>query len=275
MAITQVITTLPTAPDPSTMTRDQFSTAAAASVLAQKAMVPEINTWTSQVNAIVSGTAGDIASGINGATAKTTPVDADLLGITDSAASWVLKKLTWANLKTTLGNTFAVLSGSASQTFSVAAATAAAHAVRKDQTSLSGAFTAFLTSTLTDVTGDGTVATITGYTAIADRSSGLNTSSGIFTAPVTGLYRLTVQARIVGITTSDTENITIVTSNRSYISSSSYTARASTAISLGISCLADMTAGDTAYVTVAAGGGTKIADIQGGSPLTFFCGELV
>lgn len=105
MPITQVITTLPTAPDPATMTSSEFSAAAAASVLAQKAMVPEINTWTTQVNAIVSGTAGDIASGINGATAKTTPVDADLMCLTDSAASWVLKKLTWANLKATLGST--------------------------------------------------------------------------------------------------------------------------------------------------------------------------
>ena len=33
------------------------------------------------------------------ATEKTTPADADELGLIDSAASWVLKKLTWANLK--------------------------------------------------------------------------------------------------------------------------------------------------------------------------------
>lgn len=39
---------------------------------------------------------------VNSATSKTTPVDADLLPIVDSAASNVLKKLTWANLKATL-----------------------------------------------------------------------------------------------------------------------------------------------------------------------------
>lgn len=50
--ITQTITALPTAPDPATMTRDEFSTAAAASVLAQKAMTPELNTWASQVNTV-------------------------------------------------------------------------------------------------------------------------------------------------------------------------------------------------------------------------------
>ncbi len=41
------------------------------------------------------------AGAISTATGKTTPVDADALGIIDSAASNVLKKLTWANLKAT------------------------------------------------------------------------------------------------------------------------------------------------------------------------------
>jgi hypothetical protein len=36
------------------------------------------------------------------ATAKTTPIDADLFSLFDSAASYVRKKLTWANLKATL-----------------------------------------------------------------------------------------------------------------------------------------------------------------------------
>ena len=44
----------------------------------------------------------DIPSTIHAASSKTTPVDADEIGLIDSAASWALKKLTWANLKTTL-----------------------------------------------------------------------------------------------------------------------------------------------------------------------------
>lgn len=43
-----------------------------------------------------------LGSKINGATAKTTPVDADMVGLMDSAASNVLKKLSWANIKATL-----------------------------------------------------------------------------------------------------------------------------------------------------------------------------
>jgi len=55
----------------------------------------------------VEGVSADsIASTIHGATAKTTPVDADEVGLIDSAASNVLKKLTWSNIKATLKSYF-------------------------------------------------------------------------------------------------------------------------------------------------------------------------
>lgn len=44
-----------------------------------------------------------VAASITAATAKTTPVDADTIGIADSAASFALKKLTFANLATWVG----------------------------------------------------------------------------------------------------------------------------------------------------------------------------
>jgi hypothetical protein len=47
-------------------------------------------------------TATTVGSLIAGATLKATPVDADSLGLSDSAATGILKKLTWANLKATL-----------------------------------------------------------------------------------------------------------------------------------------------------------------------------
>ena len=52
---------------------------------------------------------GNVASIIHGVSAKTTPVDADEIGLIDSAASWVLKKLTWANIKATLKTYFDTL----------------------------------------------------------------------------------------------------------------------------------------------------------------------
>lgn len=52
---------------------------------------------------------------ISGASAKTTPVDADTVGISDSAASGVLKKMTWANIKATLKTYFDGLYPSSTQ----------------------------------------------------------------------------------------------------------------------------------------------------------------
>lgn len=59
-----------------------------------------------------------IAPGTHAATSKATPVDADELPLVDSAASNVLKKLTWANLKATLKTYFdAIYAPIASPTF--------------------------------------------------------------------------------------------------------------------------------------------------------------
>lgn len=73
------------------------------------------------------------ASTIHASTNKGTPIDADEICALDSTTSFSLIRITWANLKTTLGGIFATLAGSASQVFSVGTATSAAHATRKDQ----------------------------------------------------------------------------------------------------------------------------------------------
>ena len=49
-----------------------------------------------------TGTFKDAGAIISGATTKTTPVDADTVALSDSAASGALKKLSWANIKATL-----------------------------------------------------------------------------------------------------------------------------------------------------------------------------
>src|SRR3972149_460326 len=72
-------------------------------------------TW----NKIEGGlSAQELGNLIAGATEKTTPADADMVGLMDSAAGNIIKKLSWANIKTTLGTTFAALAGSVSQAFS-------------------------------------------------------------------------------------------------------------------------------------------------------------
>lgn len=114
MAITQVITTLPDAPDPATDTRDEFSTKAAASVLAQKAMVPELNAWAAEVNAIAATAVGDVATAVGAASADT-PAGTDEVAWRKTATG-LLKKTTFTNLLTW----FAAVAGSASQVFSAA-----------------------------------------------------------------------------------------------------------------------------------------------------------
>lgn len=64
---------------------------------------------TSQTTAQAVADLTNVAAIVHAATGKTTPVDADELALADSAASYGLKKLTWANLKATLKTYFDTL----------------------------------------------------------------------------------------------------------------------------------------------------------------------
>lgn len=66
------------------------------------------NSITTAINASAETTT-TIGTLINGATAKATPVDADFVGLMDSAAANILKKLSWANIKATLKTYFDTL----------------------------------------------------------------------------------------------------------------------------------------------------------------------
>jgi hypothetical protein len=63
-------------------------------------------------------TADTLGTLISGAADKATPIDSDSLGLSDSAAGGVLKKLTWANVKATLESYFDTLYPSGSGTSS-------------------------------------------------------------------------------------------------------------------------------------------------------------
>jgi hypothetical protein len=71
--------------------------------------VVRVNAGGDALEAVSPGTAVDIGALTNAATAKTTPVDADVIPLSDSAATWSLKKLSWANIKATLKTYFDTL----------------------------------------------------------------------------------------------------------------------------------------------------------------------
>lgn len=76
----------------------QYVTAAQLAVIANTSGTNSGNETTATIGTLMSG-----------ATAKATPVDADNFGYSDSAASNVIKKMTWANLKAALKTYFDTL----------------------------------------------------------------------------------------------------------------------------------------------------------------------
>lgn len=75
----------------------------AATTLAAGSMSAADKTKLDGIEALADVTdAVNIGTAMAGATAKTTPVDADTFPLNDSAAANVLKKVTWANIKATL-----------------------------------------------------------------------------------------------------------------------------------------------------------------------------
>jgi hypothetical protein len=61
---------------------------------------------------------------------------------------------------------------------------------------------AYLSTSPTDVTGDGTVYTVIFDTSIADQASNYNTSTGVFTVPTAGIYRVSGCITVTGLTSS-------------------------------------------------------------------------
>ena len=140
---------------------------------------------------------------------------------------------------------------------------------------LQPAFSAYNSSTRSNVTGSGTTYTVPFDTEIIDR--GANFASNTFTAPITGAYNLNAAAMLQELgTSSGFVELNIITSNRTYSHQWSAVARTNGQEHHSVSTVADMDAGDTAYVTtrVTAMAGDTV-DVYGTSnPWTRFSGHL-
>jgi hypothetical protein len=143
------------------------------------------------------------------------------------------------------------------------------------------AFLAYKSSESLNVTGNGGVYDIYYDTELFDRGDDFNTTTGVFTAPVTGLYALTATVTVRGMSTAATfATLSIRTSNRNYVADHGLNVAAGQPqVAMIIHALADMDAGDTAaprIIVIGMAGdtadvyGTSASDLQ-----TYFSGHLV
>jgi hypothetical protein len=108
---------------------------------------------------------------------------------------------------------------------------------------------------------------------------GANFASNTFTAPVTGKYIFTASIRVDSLDSSASEHndMAIVTSNRSYKNIFDLRGLSAdpTYWTFTINAVADMDAGDTAFVQFYQDGGTAQSDIKNDSGRTYFSGYLL
>jgi hypothetical protein len=128
------------------------------------------------------------------------------------------------------------------------------------------------------VTGDGTVITAEFDVESFDQNADFDTSTDIFTAPVTGRYLLTSQVTLGNIGSGHTLlQFYIVTSNRTYYTHYNPYVSWPTTTVRNLTVIADMDASDTAYVSLAVTGSTKTVSnlAEATQWLSWFSGALI
>lgn len=140
-------------------------------------------------------------------------------------------------------------------------------------------FLSFLPTDVSNVTGQSATYTLgsgTALTEVFDQATNI-TTAGLLTAPVTGRYDIRSTIRIIGVTIAAHFNITLTTSNRTYLITLSQPPSALNQ-SMIISAIADMDAADTCtFQAASTGEAADTDDIDGasGTLVTWCCGTLL
>lgn len=133
---------------------------------------------------------------------------------------------------------------------------------------------AYVNADVSNVTGNGTVYTLVFNAERADQGSNFNTTTGKFTAPVTGLYRFNAQIQLSGVTASCSRISTALIVETRFALSKDLGDLApdnQTHVAASISGLLDLIAGDVVSVTIMAEGeGSDVIDVLTGVPGSVF-----
>jgi len=140
---------------------------------------------------------------------------------------------------------------------------------------LTSAFNAYVGTTLSNVTGDGTVYTVVFGTVLFDQNSNYNNSNGVFTAPVTGIYHFSSVIFLNNIVAQTGLSLSLTTSVASYITAYMNPSTIITSGFLAVSAdvYTKLTAGQAAQMEISLTGSTKTVGVY--APYSFFSGTLV
>ena len=130
-----------------------------------------------------------------------------------------------------------------------------------------------LSGDVTNVTGDGTAYTVIFDSVITDQQSNYNNSTGIFTAPIAGMYLVTAGVTFTGLTALDTTGkVTLTGSDGSAVNEIGIGALLdpSNQASICLSYILNMSNSGTVKVVATVSGSTKSVGIKSGSS-SWFC----
>ena len=140
---------------------------------------------------------------------------------------------------------------------------------------LQSSFEVHLTSTVNNVTGDGTLYTILYDNEVFDQNNDFNSTTGVYTCPVTGKCQFEAGANCIGVAVGITDGgLHLITSNYTYIYHLNINTIRTSGYPYDVVAAAEMDAADTAYIDVFVSGIALVIDINANSDLTHFSGTL-